>query len=448
MAAIRILIHPVFNATIMLTIISNVMTMIFSGAQSKEELNSSKYHQEQPINGGISQLISQLLANDKLEKIFLAIYTFEMFIKIIARGFAAHEFAYLRSGWNCMDFVIIVVAYATIIWEETSRHTGGNSKNANFFNIFRAIRVLRVLKTVSAVPALRTIVAALTTAIRKLADAVLLSICGFSVFALIGKNLFKHKMRQKCFLKDIFEYSHQFPVESDITLESFRLLPCQQQIEALKILDNLYINPETEQNRYYDAHISPFVYNETVNIVQKPLRCRMNWVIDRSDMRNATCLDVLKVSNADSEKTAHPVSYCPSHTFCLPLGENPNHDFTHFDDFLSSFLCVFRLSLQDNWEELYVQVLETNGPASIVFFLSVILFGSYYLINLILAVVASAYEQQRKYIEALLEDEKRELIRTKPWMKARRPGVEQGEGSDQTAQQAAIEKLRQSYNNP
>ena len=88
------------------------MTMIFSGAQSKEELNSSKYHQEQLINEGISQLISQLLANDKLEKIFLAIYTFEMFIKIIARGFAAHEFAYLRSGWNCMDFVIIVVAYA------------------------------------------------------------------------------------------------------------------------------------------------------------------------------------------------------------------------------------------------------------------------------------------------------------------------------------------------
>ena len=122
MAAIRILIHPVFNATIMLTIISNVMTMIFFGAQSKEnELQSNKFHQEKPIGNTFSQLVSLLLANDKLEKIFLAIYTFEMFIKIIARGFAFHEFAYLRSGWNCMDFVIIVVAYATIIWEETNR---------------------------------------------------------------------------------------------------------------------------------------------------------------------------------------------------------------------------------------------------------------------------------------------------------------------------------------
>ena len=39
-----------------------------------------------------------------------------------------------------------------------------------------------------------------------------------------------------------------------------------------------------------------------------------------------------------------------------------------------------------------------------------IFLGSYYLVNLILAVVASSYEEQRKNVKTALEDEKRALL--------------------------------------
>lgn len=54
-------------------------------------------------------------------------------------------------------------------------------------------------------------------------------------------------------------------------------------------------------------------------------------------------------------------SHCPDLSMCLKVGQNPNFGYTSFDNFIYAFLSVFRLSMQDNWEELYLQILETSG---------------------------------------------------------------------------------------
>lgn len=41
--------------------------------------------------------------------VFAAIYTLEMFLKIIGRGFALHKYAYLRNAWNWLDFLVVVL---------------------------------------------------------------------------------------------------------------------------------------------------------------------------------------------------------------------------------------------------------------------------------------------------------------------------------------------------
>ena len=43
---------------------------------------------------------------------------------------------------------------------------------------------------------------------------------------------------------------------------------------------------------------------------------------------------------------------------------------------------------------LLFQVIEANGPLNIIFFAVVIFFGSFYLINLMLAVVSMSYEEE------------------------------------------------------
>lgn len=49
------------------------------------------------------------LALENVEYIFLVIFTLEAVMKIIAYGFALHAGAYLRNGWNILDFIIVVI---------------------------------------------------------------------------------------------------------------------------------------------------------------------------------------------------------------------------------------------------------------------------------------------------------------------------------------------------
>uniref|UniRef100_A0A8C5AAF8 Sodium channel protein n=1 Tax=Gadus morhua TaxID=8049 RepID=A0A8C5AAF8_GADMO len=81
---------------------------------------------------------------------------------------------------------------------------------------------------------------------------------------------------------------------------------------------------------------------------------------------------------------------------CLKIGRNPNYGYTSFDSFGWAFLALFRLMTQDYWEKLFHQTLRSAGKTYMVFFVLVIFLGSFYLVNLILAVVAMAYEEQNQ----------------------------------------------------
>lgn len=54
-----------------------------------------------------------LWVQEQVEYIFLVIFTIETFTKILAYGLVMHPSAYIRSGWNLLDFVIVVVGYAS-----------------------------------------------------------------------------------------------------------------------------------------------------------------------------------------------------------------------------------------------------------------------------------------------------------------------------------------------
>ncbi|KAG2468051.1 SCN8A protein, partial [Polypterus senegalus] len=92
---------------------------------------------------------------------------------------------------------------------------------------------------------------------------------------------------------------------------------------------------------------------------------------------------------------------CPEGYVCMKAGRNPNYGYTSFDTFGWAFLALFRLMTQDFWENLYQLTLRAAGKTYMIFFVLVIFVGSFYLVNLILAVVAMAYEEQN---QATLEE--------------------------------------------
>ncbi|XP_021341534.1 sodium channel protein type 4 subunit alpha B-like isoform X3 [Mizuhopecten yessoensis] len=106
---------------------------------------------------------------------------------------------------------------------------------------------------------------------------------------------------------------------------------------------------------------------------------------------------------------------CPENHTCIPqLHSNPNYNYTSFDHFGVALLCAFRLMTQDYWENLYMLVLRANGPWNCLYFMIVILLGSFYLVNLILAIVAMSYDEQQKQDKADEENEAMEKAGMSP----------------------------------
>ncbi|XP_073757951.1 sodium channel protein type 11 subunit alpha isoform X3 [Callorhinus ursinus] len=96
-------------------------------------------------------------------------------------------------------------------------------------------------------------------------------------------------------------------------------------------------------------------------------------------------------------------SACSENFQCTHTKRNPDYNYTNFDNFGWSFLAMFRLMTQDSWEKLYQQTLRTSGLYSVFFFVVVIFLGSFYLMNLTLAVVTMAYEEQNRNVAAETE---------------------------------------------
>eukprot|EP00076_Gallus_gallus_P017132 XP_015136738.2 sodium channel protein type 5 subunit alpha isoform X3 [Gallus gallus] len=216
----------------------------------------------------------------------------------------------------------------------------------------RTFRVLRALKTISVISGLKTIVGALIQSVKKLADVMILTVFCLSVFALIGLQLFMGNLRHKC-VRDYTQFNF------------------------------------TNGSLYLDGR----TWNNSEEFLNDPV----NYFI-----KNGT-EDVLLCGNSTDAGT------CPEGYICLKAGENPDHGYTSFDTFGWAFLSLFRLMTQDYWERLYQQTLRSAGKIYMLFFMLVIFLGSFYLVNLILAVVAMAYEEQNQATIAETEEKERKF---------------------------------------
>uniref|UniRef100_S4RAP9 Sodium channel protein n=1 Tax=Petromyzon marinus TaxID=7757 RepID=S4RAP9_PETMA len=304
-----------------------------------------------------------------VEYVFTAIYMFEALVKILARGFFFGAFTYLRDPWNWLDLAVLVIACFTSI--------------PGFANLsaLRMFRVMRALKTISVVPGLKTIVRALIQSVKKLSDVTILTLFCLSIFALIALQLFKGNLKNKCVRWPIPGNSNFINISQYLEDKEFyrkRKRSCNVTWLGNRTLQTGFSFP------CVSARLSPSYFISTDNYYfhkNVPLLC----------------------SNSSENNT------CPDGFICFKAGKNPNYGYTNYDNFGWAFLSLFRLMTQDYWENLYQLTLRASGKVYMIFFVMVIFLGSFYLINLILAVVAKSYEEQNQATQQEAERKKDEL---------------------------------------
>ena len=216
------------------------------------------------------------------------------------------------------------------------------------FSALRTFRVFRALKSVAVIPGLKTIVSAIIYSVKNLRDVIILTIFILAVFALLGLQVYMGVLSQIC-IRDVPWEQHAAEVAANLT-------------------DDIWYS---------------WVTNDT------------SWYVHPDLGTHLIC------GNSSGAGT------CPEGTHCLQgYGPNPNYGYTSFDDFGAAYLCAFRLMTQDFWENLYQITLRATGPYHILFFMCNILLGSFYLINLILAIVAMSYDELQRLAE---EESQREI---------------------------------------
>uniref|UniRef100_A0A2K5EP69 Voltage-dependent L-type calcium channel subunit alpha n=1 Tax=Aotus nancymaae TaxID=37293 RepID=A0A2K5EP69_AOTNA len=258
---------------------------------------------------------------DELEYLFLIIFTVEAFLKVIAYGLLFHPNAYLRNGWNLLDFIIVVVGLFSAILEQATKADGANAlggKGAGFdVKALRAFRVLRPLRLVSGVPSLQVVLNSIIKAMVPLLHIALLVLFVIIIYAIIGLELFMGKMHKTCYNQ---EGIADVPAEDDPS-------PC-----AL----------ETGHGRQ-----------------------------------------------------------CQNGTVCRPGWDGPKHGITNFDNFAFAMLTVFQCITMEGWTDVLYWVNDAVGRDwPWIYFVTLIIIGSFFVLNLVLGVLSGEFSKEREKAKA------------------------------------------------
>ncbi|KAK3253585.1 Caveolin-2 [Cymbomonas tetramitiformis] len=164
----RILSHWLFELTILFLIaLSSIMLAIESpDVQDSSTLGRVLFH---------------------MDLIFTVLFTLEMIIKIIVCGFWSSKTAYLRSGWNVLDSLIVLNSLCTVA---VLLGTGGSSSGLSFLRVARLLRALRPLRAISRGGQLRIVVNTLISSAFALVNLVVMVLFVGYIFGILGLELF------------------------------------------------------------------------------------------------------------------------------------------------------------------------------------------------------------------------------------------------------------------
>ncbi|XP_044025235.1 calcium channel, voltage-dependent, L type, alpha 1D subunit, a isoform X2 [Siniperca chuatsi] len=267
---------------------------------------------------------------ETVEYAFLIIFTIETFLKIIAYGLVMHQNAYVRNGWNMLDFVIVVIGLFSVVLElltkeektegegessHPSMHGHGGKPGGFDVKALRAFRVLRPLRLVSGVPSLQVVLNSIIKAMVPLLHIALLVLFVIIIYAIIGLELFIGKMHATCFIPGSEAIAEEEPA------------PCA---------------------------ISGHGRQCSINISE----CREGW-------------------------------------------QGPNNGITNFDNFLFAMLTVFQCITMEGWTDVLYWMNDAMGlELPWVYFVSLVIFGSFFVLNLVLGVLSGEFSKEREKAKA------------------------------------------------
>ncbi|KAK5610354.1 hypothetical protein CRENBAI_006475 [Crenichthys baileyi] len=302
-----------------------------------------------------------------LDDCIFAFFAVEMVIKMVALGIFGSN-CYLGDKWNQLDFVIVM---AGVMEYSLDGH------NASLSAI-RTVRVLRPLRAINRVPSMRILVTLLLDTLPMLGNVLLLCFFVFFIFGIVGVQLWAGLLRNRCFMK-----------EEIIKFYNLSINPYYMSEEGE---DSPFICSAPRENGMLRCHnVPPFTQGGEDCSLPAP---------HQSSALIGSPLGVGGASNSNC------VNWNQYYNDCLPGDHNPHKGAVNFDNIGYAWIAIFQVITLEGWVDIMYYVMDAHSFYNFIYFILLIIVGSFFMINLCLVVIATQFSETKQRENALMREQR------------------------------------------
>ncbi|XP_028628146.1 voltage-dependent T-type calcium channel subunit alpha-1G isoform X28 [Grammomys surdaster] len=288
-----------------------------------------------------------------------AFFAVEMVVKMVALGIFGKK-CYLGDTWNRLDFFIVIAGMLEYSLD---------LQNVSFSAV-RTVRVLRPLRAINRVPSMRILVTLLLDTLPMLGNVLLLCFFVFFIFGIVGVQLWAGLLRNRCFLPENFS------------------LPLSVDLEP-------YYQTENEDE-------SPFICSQPRENGMRS--CRSVPTLRGEGGGGPPCGLDYEAYNSSSNTTC--VNWNQYYTNCSAGEHNPFKGAINFDNIGYAWIAIFQVITLEGWVDIMYFVMDAHSFYNFIYFILLIIVGSFFMINLCLVVIATQFSETKQRESQLMREQR------------------------------------------
>ncbi|XP_058164815.1 voltage-dependent T-type calcium channel subunit alpha-1I [Dasypus novemcinctus] len=295
-------------------------------------------------------------------------FAMEMVLKMVALGIFGKK-CYLGDTWNRLDFFIVMAGMVEYSLD---------LQNINLSAI-RTVRVLRPLKAINRVPSMRILVNLLLDTLPMLGNVLLLCFFVFFIFGIIGVQLWAGLLRNRCFLEE------NFTIQGDVALPP-------------------YYQPEEDDEMPFICSLSGdngiMGCHEIPPLKEQGREC----CLSKDDVYD------FGGGHQDLNASGLCINWNRYYNVCRTGSANPHKGAINFDNIGYAWIVIFQVITLEGWVEIMYYVMDAHSFYNFIYFILLIIVGSFFMINLCLVVIATQFSETKQREHRLMLEQRQRYL--------------------------------------
>uniref|UniRef100_A0A3B3VFR4 Calcium voltage-gated channel subunit alpha1 Ia n=1 Tax=Poecilia latipinna TaxID=48699 RepID=A0A3B3VFR4_9TELE len=249
---------------------------------------------------------------------------------------------------------------------------------------------------------MRILVNLLLDTLPMLGNVLLLCFFVFFIFGIIGVQLWAGLLRNRCY------------PEENFTIPSGMTLPAP------------YYRPEEDDERPFICSLASD--NGIMSCSDVPARREGGRIccLDKEDALHRQSLGLSPEPLSNGSGAGEALGLCINwnqyYTRCHTGSTNPHKGAINFDNIVYAWIVIFQVITLEGWVEIMYYVMDAHSFYNFIYFILLIIIGSFFMINLCLVVIATQFSETKQREHQLMQEQRAQCLSSSTLASMAEPG--------------------------